>query len=373
MQLEAIGSGTVGITHATDLLDLFREERPLTVKCGFDPTAPHLHLGHAVLLRKLRQFQDFGHTVVFVVGDFTASIGDPTGRNATRPPLTWEEIHRNAKTFKEQVFKILDETKTKVINNSTWFKTPQQLLTLMATTTVSQMLEREDFTKRFDEEKPIGLHELVYPLLQGWDSVALGADVELGGTDQTFNLHMGRALQRHEGQRPQVVITMPIINGTDGVNKMSKSLGNQIGLNESPNSMFAKLMSVPDETALQFRRLLTALPESEEHPKEQKKEMAHAIVEMLHGWQAADRAFVDWELQFELRQQPEMETVTVPRERLDRVLVSSGLAPSNSEANRMIRAGAVSVDEVKQSDNKFVLPDSFVLKLGRNWKRVKFV
>lgn len=370
-QLNVLGHGTVEITHAGEFLELLRENRPLKVKCGFDPTAPDLHLGHAVLLLKLRQFQDWGHQVIFVVGDFTASIGDPTGRNALRPPLSWEEIHRNAKTFKDQVFKILDESKTKIINNSAFFKTPQHLIQLMSTTTLSQMLEREDFSKRFNEEKPIQLHELVYPLLQGWDSVAIGADIELGGTDQTFNLLMGRALQRHEGQKPQVVITMPIINGTDSVNKMSKSLGNQISLNESPASMFAKVMSVSDETMIQWRHVLTTMPDSDEHPKQQKKALAQEIVWMLHSQHAASKALFDWEQQFEQRSQPEMKTVTVSRNRLDKVLVAAGLAKSNTEANNLIKAGAVWIDGVKQSDNKFELPESFVLKLGRNWKRVE--
>jgi tyrosyl-tRNA synthetase len=246
------------------------------------------------------------------------------------------------------------------------------MLRLMATTTVSQMLEREDFKKRFNEEQPIHLHELMYPLLQAMDSVMLTADIELGGTDQKFNLLQGRALQRHKGQKPQVCITMPIITGLDGVNKMSKSLGNHVGLLEPSSSMFAKIMSISDDTMVEWRRVLCLPDPTEEHPKEQKKEMAHQIVEMLHGSIMADRAFVDWEMQFELKQEPEMETVKVPKDRLDRVIVSAGLAPSNSDANRMIKAGAVQVDGVKVTNLLFELPESFVLKLGRNWKRVKF-
>src|SRR5271157_1180535 len=371
--LEIIRSGTVEITHEAELLALLQENRPLIVKCGFDATAPELHLGHAVLLRKMRQFQDLGHKVVFLIGDVTATIGDPTGRNAARPPVSWVEIAINANEFKKQCFTILD-TKTIVLYNSElWDPSTEDLLRLMATTTVSQMLERDDFKKRFNEEQPIHLHELMYPLLQAMDSVMLNADIELGGTDQKFNLLQGRALQRHKGKKPQVCITMPIITGLDGVNKMSKSLGNHIGLLEPSSSMFAKLMSISDETMVEWRRALSLPDPTEEHPKEQKKEMAHAIVEMLHGYIEADRAFVDWELQFELKQEPEMETITVPKDRIDRVIVSAGLAPSNSDANRMIRAGAVSVDGEKVLDNKFELPESFVLKLGRNWKRVKFV
>jgi tyrosyl-tRNA synthetase len=371
--LEIIRSGTVEITHEAELGALLQENRPLTVKCGFDPTAPDMHLGHAVLLLKLRQFQDLGHKVVFLVGDLTATIGDPTGRNAQRPPISRVKIAENAASFKKQCFTILDSTKTEIVYNSElWSPSIEDLLKLMATTTVSQMLERDDFKKRFDAEQPIHLHELMYPLLQAMDSVKLTADVELGGTDQKLNLLMGRTLQRHFGKKPQVCVTMPIINGLDGVNKMSKSLGNHVGLTEAPSSQFAKLMSVSDEMMVQFRQALSLPDPTEEHPKEQKKEMAHAIVEMLHGCIEADRAFVDWELQFELKQEPEMETVTVPRDRLDRVIVSAGLAASNSDANRMIKSGAVSVNGAKAVDNKFELPECFVLKLGRNWKRVRF-
>jgi tyrosyl-tRNA synthetase len=367
--VRALKQGTVEVVG--DLQELLKMGRPLRVKCGFDPTAPDLHLGHAVLLRKMRQFQDLGHEVIFVIGDFTALIGDPTGRNTQRPALSKEEIFWNAETFKQQVFRILDEKRTRVVWNSEWTPSPSELVKLMATHTLSQMLEREDFSKRFESEQPIHLHELLYPLLQGFDSVALEADVELGGTDQTFNLHAGRELQRQHGQRPQVIITMPIINGTDGVNKMSKSLGNHIGLAEAASSQFAKVMSVSDETAKQWRQVLTSLPDAEEHPKTLKKELARAIVEMLHSWDEADRAQGEWEAEHERREQPEMETVTVSVTRLDKVLVAAGLAKSNSDANRMIRAWAVSVDGTKQLDNKFTVPESAVLRLGRNWKRVQ--
>lgn len=371
-EVRALKQGTVEITHEPELRELLKQGRPLRVKCGFDPTAPELHLGHAVLLRKLRQFQDLGHEVVFVIGDFTATIGDPTGRNVQRPSLTEAQIEGNSAVFLKQAFLILNAEKTRVVRNSEWFKSPGDLIKLMATHTLSQMLEREDFSKRFESEQPIHLHELMYPLLQGFDSVALEADIELGGTDQKFNLHAGRELQRQHGQRPQVIITMPIIVGTDGVNKMSKSLGNHIGLAEAASSQFAKLMSVSDETAVQFRQALTSM-DAEGHPKMMKKAMALAIVAMLHGAEEAFRAQDEWERQHERRERPEMETVTVPRDRLDRVLVSAGLAPSNAEANRMIKAGAVSVDGTKQFSNKFEFPDSSaVVRLGRNWKRIEF-
>jgi tyrosyl-tRNA synthetase len=353
------------------LQELLKVSHRLRVKCGFDPTAPELHLGHAVLLRKMRQFQDLGHEVIFVIGDFTATIGDPTGRNAQRPALTQAQIEGNAQRFLSQAFLILDSNKTRVVKNSNWFKTPGDLVKLMATHTLSQMLEREDFSKRFESEQPIHLHELLYPLLQGFDSVALQADVELGGTDQTFNLHAGRELQRQNGQRPQIIMTMPIINGTDGVSKMSKSLGNHIGLSETPDSQFAKIMSISDETAKQWRQVLTSLSDSEEHPKVLKKATALAIVAMLHGATAAFKAQDEWEAQHERGEQPEMETVKVTVARLDKVLVASGLAKSNTEANRMIKAGAVAVDGAKQLDNKFTVPETAVLRLGRNWKRVQ--
>lgn len=385
--LDNIRKNTVEILHESELQGLLNLGRTLVVKCGFDPTAPDLHLGHAVLLRKLRQVQDLGHHVVFVVGDFTASIGDPTGRNAQRPPLTKVEIDQNAETFQAQVFTILDKGKTSIVHNSTWLESSSRMLIeLMASFTVSQMLEREDFSRRFRNEQPIHMHELVYPMLQGFDSVALAADIELGGTDQKFNLLMGRELQRQRGQKPQVVITMPIINGLDGVSKMSKSLGNHVGLAEAPSMQFGKLMSIPDDLMASFRRLLTDLPEGTGHPKDQKKEMTHAVVTMLHGKEEADRAQTNWEVQFEQHGVPEMETIAVamPLEyfdegwiiRLDKTLVAVGLSDSNSEANRMIKAGAVAVDGRKSTTNKFWVehvPSEVILRNGRNWKRVSLL
>jgi tyrosyl-tRNA synthetase len=363
----------VEISHEAELADLFfNADRPLRIKCGFDPTAPELHLGHAVLLRKLRQFQDAGHIPVLIIGDFTAMIGDPTGRNAARPALSKEEIERNAAALEGQFFRVLDGGKKfEVVRNSSWFQDPGELVKLMATHTVSQLLEREDFSKRFNEEKPIHLHELLYPLLQGWDSVMVDADVEIGGTDQTFNLHMGRELQRSVGRKPQVIITMPIIPGIDG-QKMSKSLGNHVGITEFPASQFAKLMSFSDEAAAEVRRAFE-INRVDGHPKQLKKWTAGLIVAMIHGPEAAQAAQEAWERQFERSEQPDMETVTVKRDRLDRVLVAAGLATSNTEAQRKIQEGAVWVDGIRQQDSRFLLSvPSAVLKLGRNWKRVEF-
>lgn len=393
-ELEQLKRGVVEITSEAELVEMLQNGGALRVKCGFDPTAPDLHLGHAVLLRKLKQFQDWHHKVTIVIGDFTAAIGDPTGRNTLRPPLDRDEIASNAKQFVEQVLQILDKDKTCFAGNANWFdkQDSRKLLELMATQTVSQILEREDFSKRFDSEQPIHLHELVYPLLQGFDSVMLHADIEIGGTDQKFNLHMGRELQRKHGQKPQVVMTMPIINGIDGVQKMSKSLGNHIGLRESAADKFGKLMSIPDDLIAPYRRLLTDLPEpGEEHPMLLKKQTAHDIVRQFHGDEEADRVLQAWVHQFQQRGTPEMETVDVKAGdmvqyddgwlvRVDQLLVSAGLASSKAEANRKIKEGAVTVDGNpcgREHSFRVWVPDSFpvarVLRLGRKWKRVQIV
>src|SRR6202023_3120407 len=286
---------------------------PLRVKAGFDPTAPDLHLGHTVLLRKLKHFQDLGHTVIFLIGDFTGMIGDPTGRSATRPPLSAEELMRNAKTYMEQVYKILSPRTTEVRFNNEWFEKMKSAdwIKLAAKTTVSQMLEREDFHKRFQEEKPIALHELLYPLAQGYDSVMLKADVELGGTDQKFNLLVGRELQRSYGQESQVVLTIPILEGLDGVQKMSKSLGNAIGIHEPPLEMYGKIMSISDEMMWRYYELLTDVQvadiekmKREEHRMQAKKELARRIVADFHPADAA-RAGEDWAKQFQKNEVPE--------------------------------------------------------------------
>ena len=374
-----------------------RAGKPLRVKAGFDPTAPDLHLGHTVLLRKLKHFQDLGHTVIFLIGDFTGMIGDPTGRSATRPPLSREQIAENAETYKAQVFKILDAQKTVVDFNSRWFSkfTAEDFIRLTAKYTVSQMLEREDFHKRFQEEKPIAMHELLYPLAQGYDSVALEADVELGGTDQKFNLLVGREIQRAYGQASQVVLTTPILEGLDGVNKMSKSLGNAIGIHEAPLEMYGKIMSISDHMMWRYYALLTDVRSSEiarmkedaadgkAHPMALKKELARTIVADFHSAEAARKAGEDWARQFQKDGVPEeLETVSVSlsevsdREgtgvRLAKLLVKIGFASSTSEADRKIKEGAVSVDGAKVSSA--VVPVRvgavLMLRLGRKIKRV---
>ena len=300
-----------------------------------DPTAPDLHLGHTVVLRKLKHFQDLGHTAIFLIGDFTGMIGDPTGRSATRPPLTREQIEQNAETYKAQVFKILDPKKTVIDFNRRWMGafTSDDFVRLMAKYTVSQLLEREDFHKRFQEEKPISVHELLYPLVQGYDSVALEADVELGGTDQKFNLLVGRELQRSYGQESQVVLTTPILEGLDGVQKMSKSLGNAIGIHEPPLEMYGKVMSISDEMMWRYYELLTDIQISEidrlkqaQHPMDSKKELARRIVKDFHSAEAADAARNDWTKQFQLRQSPTaVEQVQVSYED-----IASGWSPGQA-------------------------------------------
>ncbi len=351
--------------------------KPLRVKAGFDPTAPDLHLGHTVLLRKLKHFQDLGHTVIFLIGDFTGMIGDPTGRSATRPPLSREQIAENAETYKTQVFKILSPEKTVVDFNSRWFSkfSAEDFIRLTAKYTVSQMLEREDFHKRFHDEKPIAMHELLYPLAQGYDSVALEADVELGGTDQKFNLLVGRELQRAYGQESQVVLTTPILEGLDGVNKMSKSLGNAIGIHEPPLEMYGKVMSISDEMMWRYYELLTDVrmeqiaemkadaASGKSHPMALKKELARSIVADFHSAEAAAKAGENWAKQFQKREVPEnVEEVLITLAdiggyvaetdrgnaatlRVDRLLVRCGLATSTTDAARKLKQGSVRIDD----------------------------
>src|SRR3954464_99975 len=363
-QLAYIKKGAAEIIRENELrekLDAsYTSGKPLIVKAGFDPTAPDLHLGHTVLIRKLKHFQDLGHTVVFLIGDFTGLIGDPTGRNVTRKPLSREEINQNAETYKAQVFKILDAKKTVVDFNSRWFSTfsSEDFIRLTAKYTLSQMLEREDFHKRFQSEQPISMHELLYPLAQGYDSVALKADVELGGTDQKFNLLVGRELQRAYGQPSQVVLTMPILEGLDGVQKMSKSLGNAIGIHEAPQEMYGKVMSISDELMWRFYELLTDMPtaeieavqsrcaKGEAHPMKVKKELAKRIVSEFHSPDAAQHAAEGWEKQFQKDEVPEdLETVELQYSdvaasgdsnniKLDKLLHRSGLADSATDAQR---------------------------------------
>jgi tyrosyl-tRNA synthetase len=394
-QLTYLKKGAAEIIREADLRAKLEKSRatgkPLRVKLGMDPTAPDLHLGHTVVLRKLKHFQDLGHTAIFLIGDFTGMIGDPTGRSVTRPPLTREQIEQNAETYKAQVFKILDPQKTVIDFNRRWFGTftSDDFVRLMAKYTVSQLLEREDFHKRFQDEKPISMHELLYPLVQGYDSVALEADVELGGTDQRFNLLVGRELQRAYGQESQVALTTPILEGLDGVQKMSKSLGNAIGIHEPPLEMYGKVMSISDEMMWRYYELLTdvQVPEIEKmkreaHPMQVKKDLARRIVADFHSVEAAAKAGEDWARQFQKNEVPESaEEVPVTLGqvkgersppgalmtiRLDILLVLCGLAESVTEAARKLKQGAVRVDNrVDLFSPRMRLP---VPTIGQPWK-----
>ncbi len=402
-QLEYISKGANEIIPEKELREKLEQAqksgRPLRVKAGFDPTAPDLHLGHTVLIRKLKHFQDMGHQVIFLIGDGTAMIGDPTGRVVTRPPLSREEIDKNAETYKAQVFKILDERRTEVRYNSDWLCKLgfEDMIRLAAKFTVSQMLEREDFHKRFQEERPISLHELLYPLAQGYDSVMLEADVELGGTDQKFNLLVGRELQRIWGQSPQAVLTMPLLEGLDGVQKMSKSYGNYVGITEPALEQYGKLMSISDELMWRYYELLTdmslgeigklkaAVGGGQAHPMQVKKELARRIVSDFHGADAAQQAEQDWARQFQKDEVPEnldevalkFDDVAVKSAdghavKLDKVLARAGLADSATDAMRKIKAKAVRIDgEVKSEPILMLkLPAAFVVRVGRLMKKV---
>jgi tyrosyl-tRNA synthetase len=355
------------------------------VKAGFDPTAPDLHLGHTVVLNKMRQFQGLGHHVMFLIGDFTGMIGDPSGRNVTRPPLTPEQIAENAETYKAQVFKVLDPAKTEIMFNSTWSEQlgAAGIIKLAGTYTVARLLERDDFAKRFAEQRPISLHEFLYPLMQGYDSVAMKADVELGGTDQKFNLLVGRELQKHFGQEPQVIITMPLLEGLDGVNKMSKSLGNYVGIHDAPNDMFGKLMSISDDLMwryielLSFASLDTVAKWKDDiarggNPRDVKVRFAQEIVERFHDRRAAEAALADFESRFRDGGIPEdlveqFVTVATDGAGIAQVLKSSGLCPSTSDALRMIEQGGVKVNGDKVADKALKLvPDAtYVLQVGK--------
>ncbi len=361
-QLEIIRRGTVEIIEEGELLAKLKEGRPLRVKAGFDPTAPDLHLGHVILLQKMRQFQELGHEVIFIVGDFTATIGDPTGRSEARPPLSREEVLENAKTYEHQLFKILDPQRTTVLFNSTWIEElgTRGLVELSAKYTVARMLERDDFSQRFREGLPIYIHEFLYPLLQAYDSVAIRADVELGGTDQKFNLLIGRDIQREFGQSPQVCITLPLLVGLDGVRKMSKSYGNYVGLNEDPRTMFGKLMSVSDELMWDYYRLLTDYPEEqirrmrdEWHPMEAKKHLAYLIVSRFHSEEEAERARQWFERTYSRREFPEdAPLVEVEEEELSALdlLMKLSAVPSRNEGRRVIQSGGMRVNSEKITD-----------------------
>jgi len=372
-QLELLSRGTHEILLTADLEKKLQEGRPLRVKAGFDPTAPDLHLGHTVLINKLKQFQDLGHQVLFLIGDFTGMIGDPTGKNVTRKPLTREEVLENAKTYQEQVFKILDPEKTQVLFNSEWMgkMSAADLVQLAAKHTVARMLERDDFSKRFKGGQPIAIHEFLYPLIQGYDSVAMQADVELGGTDQKFNLLVGRQLQEIYGQPPQVVMTMPILEGLDGVQKMSKSLNNYIGVSDTPDEMFGKIMSISDELMWRYFELLSFRPMSEiltwkkateagANPRDYKVSLAQEIIARFHDEQAANKALESFEARFVRGAMPdEMDELTVTGDStgcaIANLLKQAGLTASTSEAIRMINQGAVKLDGEKVSDAKLVL------------------
>jgi tyrosyl-tRNA synthetase len=385
-QLAYIKKGAAEIVKESELRAKLERSlasgKPLRVKAGFDPTAPDLHLGHTVLLRKLKHFQDLGHTVIFLIGDFTGMIGDPTGRSATRPPLTREQIADNAETYKAQVFRILSPEKTVVDFNSRWFSkfSAEDFIRLTAKYTVSQMLEREDFHKRFHDEKPIAMHELLYPLAQGYDSVALEADVELGGTDQKFNLLVGRELQRAYGQESQVVLTTPILEGLDGVNKMSKSLGNAIGIHEPPLEMYGKVMSISDEMMWRYYELLTDVrveqiaamkadaASGKAHPMALKKELARGIVGDFHSAEAAAKAAEDWARQFQKDQVP--EDLPEVKIHITKVRIADVAPDSNEGGNAQDVTSNLSDVEILRAD-KLIREAGFVVSTTEGGRRVK--
>jgi len=397
-QIEIIKRGAVEIISEEELrMKLERaqkEERPLRVKLGLDPTAPDIHLGSAVVLRKLRQFQDLGHEAIIVIGDFTAMIGDPSGRSKTRPQLSEEEVRKNARTYEEQYCKILDPEKTKVVFNSQWLGKMNfaDVIRLAAKTTVARVLERDDFQNRFENELPIGLHEILYPLCQAYDSVVLEADVEMGGTDQKFNNLMGRDLQRAFGQEPQVVLLMPLLVGLDGREKMSKSLGNYVGIEEPPFEMYGKIMSIPDELMIDYfvlttdvpmqeiRRIEEGLKEGTIHPKEAKKRLAREIVTMYHSADAARKAEEEFERVFAQKRMPsEMPELRIFSSELKegriwsvKLLVLAGIAKSNREARNLILQGAMRLDGKRiSSPDDVPIRNGSILKVGRRFARIK--
>lgn len=384
-QLEIIGRGCDELLVEAELRDRLRAGRPLRVKAGFDPTAPDLHLGHTVLLNKLKHLQDLGHHVIFLIGDFTGMIGDPSGRNTTRPPLTRADVEANAATYADQVFRILDRSRTEVAFNSAWMEKlgAADMIRLASTYTVARMLERDDFHRRYQARHPIAVHEFLYPFVQGYDSVALKADLELGGTDQKFNLLMGREMQKHFGQPPQCILTMPLLEGLDGTNKMSKSLGNYVGVTEPPSEIFGKLMSVSDELMWRYIELLSFEPlatvrqwkeqvAAGRNPREVKVAFAMEIVARFHGAAAANEALADFEARFKRDEIPEDirevrlaatgEGLAIPQ-----VLKQAGLTASTSEALRMIEQGGVKVNGEKVSDKALLIArgESCVVQVGK--------
>jgi tyrosyl-tRNA synthetase len=391
-QLAELKRGAVDLIPEADLAKRIQRGKPLRVKAGFDPTAPDLHLGHTVLINKLRQFQLFGHDVIFLIGDFTGMIGDPTGKNATRPRLSQEEIAANARTYQEQIFKILDRERTLIEFNSTWFGSMSAagLIELAAKHTVARMLERDDFHKRYKGGQPIAIHEFLYPLVQGYDSVALRADVELGGTDQKFNLLVGRQMQEAYGQEPQIVLTTPLLEGLDGVQKMSKSLGNTVAIHDPPEEMFGKLMSISDALMWRYFELLSFRPLGEiaalrqstvegRNPRDVKFELAREIVGRFHSAQAAERAQRDFTSRFQQGAVPEdlaerLIVIDAPSVRLTGLLKELGFVTSGSEANRKIEEGAVRVNQEKISNGRHELAagHTYVVSVGkRSFAKVK--
>ena len=392
--LQEIKRGCQEVLIEAELSTRLDTGRSLRVKAGFDPTAPDLHLGHTVLLNKLRQLQDLGHTALFLIGDFTGMIGDPTGKNATRPPLTKEAVAENAKTYAEQVFKILKPEQTEVVFNSTWMDafSAADLIRLASTHTVARMLERDDFHKRYIGQQPIAIHEFLYPLIQGYDSVALKADIELGGTDQKFNLLMGRELQKHYGQTPQVVVTMPLLEGLDGTNKMSKSLGNYIGINEPPNDIFGKIMSISDDLMwryielLSFESLSTIQAWKQQvaagaNPRDTKVRFAQEIVTRFHSQAAARHALEDFETRFQKGAIPdEMPEMSLPSVNgvlpVPQLLKLSGLVDSTSEAIRQISGGGIKLDGERVADKHVTVPvgATVIVQVGkRKFVRVTII
>ena len=386
--VQTIRRGCDELIVEAELVKKLTSGRKLRIKLGLDPTAPDLHLGHTVVINKLRDFQQLGHQVQFLIGDFTGMIGDPTGKNQTRPPLSREEILANAKTYREQAFKILDPDKTQILFNSEWSDKlgAEGIIRLAAKYTVSQLLERDDFSKRFAEERPIAVHELLYPLMQGYDSVAMKADVELGGTDQKFNLLVGRELQRAYGQEPQCVLTMPLLEGTDGREKMSKSLGNYIGITEPARDMFGKLMRISDELMWRYIELLSFAPAekiaswkkevaSGGNPREIKVEFAKEIVARFHSPAGAKKAEEEFNAMFRDRELPhDMPEVTVSETAIVKALKQADLVPSTSEAARMIEQGGVKINGEKVSDKNLTLRrgETLVIQVGkRKFARVR--
>jgi tyrosyl-tRNA synthetase len=391
VQFELIKRGCVEVIEENQLRDKLRKsyqkKSPLRIKAGFDPSAPDIHLGHAVLLRKLKHFQDLGHEIYFLIGDFTAQIGDPSGRIETRPKLNKQQVEENAKTYKKQIFKILDSKKTKIVFNSDWCEKMDfsEVLQLTSHYTVARMLERDDFFKRYKEGKPISVMEFIYPLIQGYDSVVLKADVEIGGTDQKFNLIVGRELQRDYNQEPQVVITMPLLEGTDGVQKMSKSLRNYIGIDDFPKDMFGKIMSIPDELLERYYTLLTDIDYrkiAKKHPRDLKLNLAKEIVKQFYGEKEAEKQESNFIKTFSLKETPEIieefflnkKLLTNNKIWIVKLLRVLNFASSNSEARRLIEQNAISIDNKKitSPDKEIEVKDGMLVRAGRyRFKKIK--